>query len=506
MSRTLNARKKIATITSQKMRGEGERGLRARRGSAAKRVPVKGDGGPTGIGPATAHAGELIDLGKEMAAILPLKRPDPTRPTVAKAETSKIVKSQRKGQPAAADHNADSKPEGTAMCAGMQDGVALVGVVDWLARQLLSSAAFVFTALDASSKGREQIDYRHEGAAGEWRLFAKAPGGLLNMRSLSGGREHHRCELSLPCLKSSLRVVGESLARQVARTGLRDPGIELFVAAAEEVASSIVSAAEADAVLTVVFETSALELVATFASAASALKIEGDLQIIKGMVEDLVLVRNPERAVVAMRWKRGSSQAEEALAPPAVSSDANLNSLETRREGNQGVIVDDAMGIEGGSGAKGALAELDRIGHDTVVVTVTTDKLDLQAAPMLGARLMPLIEDQRVKLLIVDLGQVKVIGSSCLGILIRTRSAHAAFGRRLALVALNDSVRQILEAAGLLSSFEVGESLKDVISSRITLVEEPVPVPARSGHGGMSRVKGYAAWLATLFGMERSWD
>lgn len=504
MNRTPAQRVQIDTKVSQKMRGEGERRRGSKSNRKAKSSLPREISSPTGTGP--APAGELIDIGKEMAAILPFKRPDTARPIGAKAEASKIVRSRLKGQPAAADHKADSKPEEAVMSAGMQDGVALADLVDRLSKQLLSSAAFVFASLDASSKGREQIEYRYQSAGGEWHLVAKAPGGLLSMQSLLGRKGHRRCELSLPCLKSSLQVVGESLARQVARAGLRDPGIELFEAAAAEVASCIVSAAEADATFTVVFETSALELVATFASAASALKIQGDLQIIKGMVEDLVLIRNPQSVVAAMRWKKSACPAEGAVAPPSAALDENLNSSEAGREGEQVEIVDEATGIEGGSGAKGALAELDRIGHDTVVVTVTTDKLDLQAAPMLGARLMPLIEDQRVKLLIVDLGQVKVIGSSCLGILIRTRSAHAAFGRRLALVAMNDSVRQILEAAGLLSSFEVGESLKDVISSRITLVEEPVPVPAGNGHGRISRVKDCAAWLATLFGVERSWD
>lgn len=506
MSKSVGVHRKIATMRAQEPPGEGERGPRARSRSAAKRVPAKENASPTDIGPETAPTGELIDIGKEMAAILPFKRPDSARPNIAKAEVFKIVKPRRKDQPAVPDHTADSKLEETVASAGPQDEVALVGVVDRLARQLLSSAAVVLTSLDACAKGREQIEYRYEGAAGEWHLFAKAPGGLLGTQSLGGANGYHRRELSLPCLKSSLQVVSESLSRVVDGMAVRDPGVELFVTAAEEVVSCVLSAAEADAMLTVIFETKPLELVATFASGASALKNADDLPLIKGMVEDLVLVRNPESGVVAMRWRGPARQADGPVAPPSAALDGNPNSSEVRGEGKQVDVVDETMMVKEGDGAIGALADLHRIGRDTVVVTVTTDKLDLQAAPMLGARLMPLIEDQQVKLLIVDLGQVKIMGSSCLGILIKTRGALTAFGRRLALVALNDGVRQILETAGLLSSFEVGESLKDVISSKITLVEERLPVPTDNRYGRMSRVKGYAAWFATLFGVERSWD
>lgn len=499
MSRTLSARKEIATMAPQKMRGEGERRPRSKSGSVAKRVPAKANGGPAGIGPVTAHAGTLIDLGKEMAAILPMKRAELARPTDAKAEPSKIVKRQRKEQPAVPDHTADSKLEQTVTSAGAQDGVALVGVVDRLARQLLSSAALVFTSLDAGSRGREQIEYRHEGAAGEWHLFAKSPSGLLSVQTLGGANGHHRSELALPCLKSSLQVVSESLSREVDRVAAQDPGIELFVTAAEEAASCVLSAAETDAVLTVIFETRPLELVATFGSAASALKNSDDFQMLKGMVEDLVLVRNPASAVVAMRWRGPARPAEEPVAPPSTPLDATMNPSEAGCEEKRAGIGDEAGSGEEDGAANGPPAELHRIGQDTVVVTVTTDKLDLRAAPMLSACLAPLVGDQRVRRLIVDLGQVRVMGSACLGILIRARSALEVLGRRLALVALNDGVKQVLEAAGLLSSFEVAQSLKDVISSRIIPVAEEVPVTQDKGDGRRSKVVSCLNRLAVFF-------
>lgn len=495
----------------------GQRPWKKTPGAGGKRrLPGKGKGDASqpAEGAEPGREVELIDLGKEMAAYIPLRRPKarsekpsdgPRSDELPQGDTvvSPLPEDPWITQPLAAENASHDRKGSEELKASpleqRRGGPDMMGLADRLSRVLLRSSASLFASLDGDTRGREQIEYCFQGEGGGRYLFAKLPPGLFHGEAFRESNGHRRAELSLPCLRSSLQVVKESLAKQAQAAGFQEHEVHLLEAAVEEVASHALSSAQGDASLQVIFETAPRDLVVTIAVPGSpAPGNDSGLLLVKGMVEDLIIIGNGEGMVAAMRWRgavhtvdsvhgftrcmgpqssHGSKETEEPKEP------CQPKELKEPKEPNP------------------ALADVRRIGREALILTLTTDKLDSQAAPLFSACLTPLMADRGVKHLILDFSRVKVLGSSCLGILIKARSTLTAFGRRLTLVSLDENLKRVLEAAGLLGSFEVQDSLADVVSTKVSLLEDPEPRPAGNREGRRSRAADLLGRLATWFAL-----
>jgi len=480
---------------------------------------------PNGPGPVV----ELVDVGRELLAYLPRRGAGHLGGTEG-----------RQGAPAGlvpggggerGTREARDSPgycvDGTGSReASVQEPVCvslnLAAFTDRLAEELSRSAAGVFASLDGRSGGRERIEWASRDEKGARYLFASVPGGLLAVDRPSGLNGHRRKELRFPCLPASLAVVKESLIREVEAAGLARDQAALFETAVEEAVRNAVEHSSDGESFGLAFEQTRGEVVVAISVPArvdpfrilgtEAGRQSGDgngelprdggrgLPIMKGLLQDVLVAGGATGLVTAMRWRGPSAGEVRAGGEPA---SVRGGPPEPARDRAKPPRAESQAGEEQTEGIA-RVADVRRLGDRAVLLVVATDKLDGEVASLLAACLTPLVADQSVHHLIVDLGRVGVLASSCLGILIKARNSVASLGRRMSLVGVREEVRRVLEVAGLLGYFDVRGSLSDVVSTRVRLVKEEGGGPSE-GRGtvgcglpqkaaGMRR--GVVGWLA----------
>ena len=100
-----------------------------------------------------------------------------------------------------------------------------------------------------------------------------------------------------------------------------------------------------------------------------------------------------------------------------------------------------------------AFAIIETRPDDRTVVVACAGDLDLSNAPQLKWRLMDALDDGRAAI-VVDLGDVKFMDSTALGVLVGVRRSLDA-GTRLAVVCTHPDVLNIFQISGLDGAFDI---------------------------------------------------
>jgi anti-anti-sigma factor len=98
--------------------------------------------------------------------------------------------------------------------------------------------------------------------------------------------------------------------------------------------------------------------------------------------------------------------------------------------------------------------EITDVGHGGRRVALR-GRLDTETAPLLDARLAPLLDSPAMTAALFDLGGLEYIGSAGIRVLVRARKALEARGGGMAVAHLQPSVRQVFDIVKALPSTDV---------------------------------------------------
>jgi len=98
------------------------------------------------------------------------------------------------------------------------------------------------------------------------------------------------------------------------------------------------------------------------------------------------------------------------------------------------------------------------------------DDLDIIAE---SKRLDALLEGQSVTRLVLDFGEVEVIGSGAIGMLTRLRNRCSQRGCTLILCSMRPSLRGVFRATNLHQVFEIPDTLKEAMEAGDEAIEPP---------------------------------